>query len=108
MKLINPYIEDSKLLAYCLNFEHAEGKHKALLFEAMLGITSQNYRVLKQAILQATKEKEAVFSKTISFGNLYYLDFELINEQKKAMVRSTWIVPTNEQTARLTSCYILR
>ncbi|MEO0686967.1 MAG: DUF6883 domain-containing protein [Cyanobacteria bacterium J06649_11] len=46
----------NKLERYCLNYQHLQVKHKALLFERKLGITVNNKEVLEQAILKAIQE----------------------------------------------------
>ncbi len=39
-----------KVETYSLNTEHSEGKHKAILFRAKLGITIENKEVLITAL----------------------------------------------------------
>ena len=58
MKLSNSdqAILGNKLECYCLNSQHLQGKHKALLFERKLGITVDNKEVLEQALLNAIQE----------------------------------------------------
>ena len=53
MKLPNSEqaILGNKLERYCLNSQHLQGRHKALLFERKLGITVDNKEVLEQAIM---------------------------------------------------------
>jgi hypothetical protein len=42
------------------------------------------------------------------FGHRYVIDFPLEHAGRRALVRAAWIVLTNEDFPRLTSCYILR
>ena len=65
MKLANSdqAILGDKLERYCLNPQHIQGKHKALLFQKKLGITLKNKEILEQALLQAIKENDAVIYK---------------------------------------------
>ena len=51
MKLPNSEqaILGNKLERYCLNSQHLQGKHKALLFERKLGITVDNKEVLSSS-----------------------------------------------------------
>ncbi|ELS03562.1 hypothetical protein Xen7305DRAFT_00032860 [Xenococcus sp. PCC 7305] len=43
----NQAILGDKLERYCLNNQHIQGKHKALLFQKRLGITSENKEILE-------------------------------------------------------------
>jgi hypothetical protein len=58
MKLPNGDRADlgTKLEDYVLNPRHREGRHKARLFESVLGITLANIGVLRQAILSAARK----------------------------------------------------
>ncbi len=49
MKLPNSdqAILGDKLERYCLNTQHLQGKHKALLFQKRLGITIENQEILE-------------------------------------------------------------
>jgi hypothetical protein len=62
MKLPNGDRADlgTKLEDYVLNPRHREGRHKARLFESVLGITLANIGVLRQAILSAAENSEDV------------------------------------------------
>jgi len=40
-----------KLAAYSLNREHADGRHKAVLFEAVLGVTAADVDYLAAALI---------------------------------------------------------
>lgn len=47
------FIDDRKLLGYCLDEDHPIGKHKARVFKAALSLDQGNYRILKLALLAA-------------------------------------------------------
>ena len=102
----NAFIDDTKLVEYCLNMEHGIGKHKAQVFKSALRITAQNYFLLKQEILKAIADKECEETEMIEHGKLYVVDFEMTNFGLKAEVRSSWIIRNNEDFPRLTTCYI--
>lgn len=104
---VNAFVDDRKLTEYCLNLEHEEGKHKARVFAAALGITSEIYIVLKSAIMDAILSEEALFIKELSSGKLYQVDFEMAYFDKSASVRSGWIILKNEDFPRLTTCFVL-
>jgi hypothetical protein len=42
-----------KLLGYCLNLKHPKGKHKARVFQSVLGITRENAECLYELVRQA-------------------------------------------------------
>ena len=48
----NAIVDDSKLLAYCLDPEHKISKHKARVFQSALRINLDNFYILKNAILE--------------------------------------------------------
>ena len=47
----NAIVDIRKLRDYCLNPEHDEGKHKALLFSRVFGMTAEDAEDLRQIIL---------------------------------------------------------
>ena len=67
----------NKLERYCLNEQHLQGKHKALLFKRKLGITVENKEVLEEAILKAVRENDAIIYKRDSYGIHYDVKFVL-------------------------------
>lgn len=97
-----------KLEDYVLNPGHREGKHKALVFESVLGITLTNKEILGDAILRAARTTEsAEFRGDNGFGSLYALRFPLRTVKGEAEVLTAWIVRRGEGFPRLTTCYIL-
>ena len=82
-----------KLEDYVLNREHREGKHKARVFESVLGITLSNKVVLQQAILRAAVTADDVESRgDHGHGALYALRFPLRTAKAEAIVQTAWIV----------------
>jgi hypothetical protein len=51
-----PFISDNKLLDYCLNTSHPDGKHKAKVFKSALNIDQTNFEILKGAIIRKIKK----------------------------------------------------
>ena len=67
MALIRPYYKkartlDDKFLKYSLNKEHPVGKHKAIIYEAVLGYTKDNYDSLKTQIHSSITEGRALLA----------------------------------------------
>lgn len=97
-----------KLQDYCLNPGHPRGKHKARLFESLLGLTARDAHKLEHALHDAIDNngENLQLGEQDEYGRRFFLDFELTTETGTATVRSTWIVRTGEVELRLTSCYI--
>ena len=67
---------------------HPVGKHKAAVFRAALGLTASDAPKLREWILQAAVDGEAVFERGDEFGDRYRLDFEIATPIGQATVRS--------------------
>jgi hypothetical protein len=91
------FVDDAKLLDYCLDPLHLRGRNKARLFEELLGINRRNMLVLKNALLEAVASNMASPGKRDMFGQRYVVDFELVGPAGRGIVRSAW----------LTTCYVL-
>lgn len=111
MKLPNGHRADlgTKLEDYTLNPQHPQGKHKARVFESVLGITLRNNAgVLRQALLDAAaNSNEATARGDNGFGVTYDLRFPLETAEGRATVLSGWIILHGEDFPKLTTCYIL-
>jgi hypothetical protein len=110
MKLPNGDRADlgSKIEDYVLNPSHWEGRHKARVFESMLGITRSNQQVLREAILAAamnSDEAEALGDN--GYGTVYVLRFPLTTANRTAMILTAWIIRHEEDFPRLITCYIV-
>lgn len=110
MKLPNPdqaIIPPQKLMDYCLNPEHSEGQHKAIVFQSALGIGIDEAQELRAALLFAIQTFDAVPTQRNQYGQKYVLDFTMNRLDKQAVVRSVWIVRDLEGFPRLVTCYVL-
>lgn len=96
-----------KLSEYCLSPSHPVGKHKALVFQAALGLTAVDAPVLKELLLQAAIEGQAVFERTDEYGDRYRIDSEVSTPSGHALVRSAWIIRSVEDFPSLTTCFVL-
>jgi len=95
-----------KLRDYCLNASHPDGKHKARVFRAALGFTTDDAERLRQMILAAALDNEATEQLSNSYGRRFVVDFDVSRLDKVVTIRSTWIVKNAEDFPRLTSCFI--
>ena len=53
-------VDIRKLRDYCLDPTHDEGKHKARLFAAALGMTSDDAMEFRDVLLQVIKNREVM------------------------------------------------
>jgi hypothetical protein len=99
--------EISKLRDYCLDPYHPRGRHKARVFLSTLGIAQDDAEWLRAALLDAVQEAEATVGASDEFGVRYTVDFDLSRGERRARIRSAWIVLRGEQAPRLTSCFVI-
>jgi hypothetical protein len=101
------FVDLAKLRDYCLNPLHPRGRHKARVFVSALGLTRADAEFLRDELLRAAREADAVMDDVDEYGERYTIDFGLARDLRRAMVRSTWMVRRGERSPRLTSCYVL-
>jgi hypothetical protein len=110
MKLPNgdqAIVEIAKLRDYSLNATHEEGKHKARVFAAALGIGADDANWLRDKLLEAALTGECSPGKKTVFGQRYVLNFTVTKDRTEARIRSVWNVRPGETAPRLTTCYVL-
>ena len=100
-------VDIRKLRDYCLNSTHDDGKHKARLFAAALGMTANDAEELRDALLQAAKTYEAQLGRRDAYGQRYIVDFMHPWRGRQAMIRSAWIIEHDSDIPRLTTAYPL-
>ncbi|MBB1074176.1 hypothetical protein HUU62_07075 [Rhodoferax sp. 4810] len=100
-------VDIRKLTDYCLSHTHPRGQHKAKVFLSALGLTTNHAKELQNVLLQKVRCVDCSTGTADEYGARYSVDFMYVRENKKAMVRSTWIIKTGEKTPRLTSCFVL-
>lgn len=99
-------IEAEKLTGYCLNFEHPRGKHKARVFESVLGFMPAKAEELRRALFEAAATGEAIPARGDKFGARYVIEFSIDGPTGSGTLHSLWILRQGENTPRLTSCYV--
>jgi hypothetical protein len=106
MKLPNGEHADlgTKIEEYVLNPRHWEGRHKARVFESVLGITLTNQEVLRQAIFSAAKESDqAETFGDNGHGEVYVPRFLLETRQGRATVLTGMDHPTRRRLSPVDS-----
>jgi hypothetical protein len=104
---INAVVDIVKLRNYCLDPGHPEGRHKARVFRAALGMGQDDAEKLRAALLAAARDEDADDAEADEYGERYVLGFSLRHAGHAARVRSAWIIRKGEDFPRLTSCYVL-
>jgi hypothetical protein len=99
-------IDIAKLRTYSLNPLHEAGQHKARVFQAALSISVDDAEWLRETLLRAVIDGEAVASEPSSFGTKYVVDVLIVCGEQSAIVRTAWIVEYGTEFPRLTSCYV--
>jgi hypothetical protein len=103
----NAFVDIAKIEGYCLNLAHPEGRHKARVFQSVLGLTVNDAEWLRDAMISAALTHPAQQTEADQYGVRYNLDFELTFKSRSAIIRACWIIRANENYPRLTTCYIL-
>jgi hypothetical protein len=110
MKLPNAeqaVVEIAKLTEYCLNPTHPRGRHKARVFQAMLGITAKEANSLRDSLLEAAISDVAIEAEGDDYGQRYVVEFHMVGPVGEATIRSAWIILAHEDFPRFVSCYVL-
>ena len=85
---------------------HPRGRHKARLFDSVLGLNQEDAEFLRDQLLRAARESNATPTLRDEFGDRYQIDFEF-TRGPRATIRSAWIVLRGERIPRLTTCFVL-
>ena len=103
----NAVIDLKKLRDYCLNPTHPRGKHKARVFQSLLGITQNDAEILRVKILEGIASHDCLIGEVDIYGKRYGVDFQVDVKGRNTLIRTTWIIKNKEDFPRLTSCYVL-
>jgi hypothetical protein len=110
MKLPNAehaFVDVAKLRDYALDPIHEEGKHKARVFAAALGLSRNDAGWLRDQLLLAAKNFDCTLGRKTEHGQRYTLDFDVTFRGKIARLRSAWNVRPAENFPRLVTCCVL-
>lgn len=99
-------VEDAKLLEYVLNPEHPVGRHHAVLFDRLLGITQQNAAVLRDALIRTAATCEVVPGRPSLFGRKFEMHASIRGPRGDYAVRAVWLIETGGDRPRLITCYV--
>jgi hypothetical protein len=102
----NAFIPIEKLTEYSLNEFHPIGGDKALVFKEVLNIHYYDAEKLISLIHEGLKKNECNLGNKDNYGQRYSVKMEIWNSEKNAIVTTAWIILSDENFPRLTSCYI--
>uniref|UniRef100_Q02B59 DUF6883 domain-containing protein n=1 Tax=Solibacter usitatus (strain Ellin6076) TaxID=234267 RepID=Q02B59_SOLUE len=71
----NAIVEIAKLREYCLDPQHPRGRHKARVFAAALGLAQADAESLREALLGAAREADALVGESDEYGDRFTVDF---------------------------------
>lgn len=100
-------VDPVKLRDYVLNPGHPRGRHKARVFASALQIFQPDAELLRQYIMEAAMTVNASAGDRDEYGQRYTVDFECVRSERRAVIRTTWIVLSGEDFPRLTTCFVL-
>lgn len=87
------HVDPRKLTEYALNPQAPRGRHKAVVFQKVLGFTRENYVGLLRQIERQALEARATFHSEDEFGRRYMVDVIVEGtEGRQAVVRTGWLV----------------
>jgi hypothetical protein len=108
----NAIVEVERLREYSLNPHHPQGNYKARTFLGKLGIGRNDAELLRSLVLEAILTAEVIEQEPTAYGRRLVVDFEVERGtgfvRHKALVRTTWIVRSNEDFPRMTTCFVPR
>lgn len=100
-------IDPRKLTQYALDADSPIGKHKAVLFERLLGFTKENHAVLLCQLAERAMQTDVTLHSEDSFGARYTADIPVKGiDERRAVVRTGWIVPPGSKEAHLVTLYV--
>lgn len=96
-----------KLRDYSLNPESVEGRHKARVFLAALGLRRGDAEWLQSAILVEVVNASCRPGPSTSHGTKYVVDMRLSRDGKSALVRTAWLIRLGQEASRLVTAFVL-
>jgi uncharacterized protein DUF6883 len=100
-------IDLQKIEDYCLDPTHPRGRHKARVFRQALGIERRDSEWLRQALLTGADTSEAAEVAGDTFGARWLVDVPVTRQNRRAVIRTVWIVRSGEQMPRFVTCWVL-
>jgi hypothetical protein len=96
-----------KIESYCLSPSHPRGRHKARVFRDALDLQPSDAPWLRVVLLEAAQTGEARQVAADAWGTHWRLDVAVRRHEKRAVVRSIWIIRKGENTPRFVTSWVL-
>jgi len=96
-----------KIEDYCLNPDHPLGRHKARVFREALGIGRAEAAGLANEFLNAVGTGAASPAGADEWGPRWSVDVAISRQNRRAMVRTIWMVRVGEDFPRFVTCWVL-
>lgn len=100
-------IDIRKLADYCVSKTHPRGRNKARVFQAALGLGRGDAAWLRDVLLAAATVNEAEYAATDAWGEQWRLDAPVEWRDRRATVRTVWVVRTGEMSPRFVTAWAL-
>jgi hypothetical protein len=99
-------VRADKLVKYALNMDSEAGRHKARVFDAVLGYNQSNFEELQQKLVQGVGTVAAVKNLQDAHGQRYTALIPVTGPKGSAVVTTGWIVRPASTAPDLTTAYI--
>ena len=103
----NVSIDIRKLREYCLNPHHPVDKHKARVFYSVFGIDRDEAQILKEKIIAKMENANVELMHIDAFGKRLKADLNIKINNRKAGIRTIWIIKKNLSVLELVTCYVM-
>jgi len=103
----NVIINSRKLTHYALNRDSPKGKHKAILFEKLLGFTKENYTHLLEQLEKKSLSAEITYHSEDQYGKRYTTEL-LIEGIEAQRVKTGWLIAPEAKEAHLVTLYVIK
>jgi hypothetical protein len=98
-------VDERKLTEYVLNPRSKDGKHKAYVFDRVLGITAENTEDVRQQILEGVQRFKAVHAGETKHGSRFTVFMPINGPKGTAVVKTAWL-QDDKGDLRLTSMMV--
>ena len=100
-------LDIEKLEHYCLNASHPRGRHKARVFWRVLRVGVDDAKWLRSAIVAGLRTGEAEQLESDDYGARYRVDVPVVRQDRRAVIRTVWMVRSGETAPRFVTCWLL-
>ncbi|MGO9741795.1 MAG: DUF6883 domain-containing protein [Roseiarcus sp.] len=96
-----------KIEDYCLDPLHPVGRNKARVFRDALGIERSEAGALREEFLEAVRTVAGVPAGADKWGPRWSVDVPISRQDRRAVVRTIWMVRVDEDVPRFVTCWVL-